>query len=346
MLPKKISTPVFAFLFIVLAVFVASDSSAEDLVYRLDNGMEVILRENHSSPMVASIIFVKSGSKYESQYENGITHFLEHLLFNGTVNLTREELDASIRDLGGMVNAFTRKEMTCYFTLLPRQYNDYGLTVLADMLFNSVIPENELTKERKVVLEEINRDTDAPAAAAEAFFTEKAYGDTDYGRPVLGYKAFIENIPRDAIINYWKRYYVPSNMTALIIGDFDADEMKTSMENIFGTITDTSASMAEPMPGEQTLRADSLAPKMQTKPVKAVVYDTVANVTSTYVNFSIDAPVYSDAEYLSIDLLSQYLDMDDISPLMNALKGGDNPLDCTWIHPESYGTTQRLLTAV
>ncbi|HWR83408.1 MAG TPA: pitrilysin family protein, partial [Candidatus Deferrimicrobium sp.] len=170
--------------------------------FHLGNGMEVILKESHGSPMVASIVFVKSGSKYESKFENGITHFLEHFLFDGTATLTREQLDLSIQDLGGYINAFTRPELTAFLILMPRQFIDYGLTVQADMLFNSTIPAEELPKERKVVIEEINRDADAPGAAAEAFFVEKAYAGTDYSRPVLGYKAFIENIPREAIIDY------------------------------------------------------------------------------------------------------------------------------------------------
>ncbi len=317
---KQIRLPIYAFLFTVLALSIAAETDAEDLVYRLDNGMEVILRENHSSPMVASVVFVRSGSKYESVYENGITHFLEHLLFDGTTNLSREELDASIRDLGGMINAFTRKDLTAYLVLMPRQYIDYGLTVQADMLFNSIFPEEELAKERKVVLEEINRDTDAPGSAAEAFFTGKAYAGTDYDRPVLGYRSFIENISREAIIDYWKRYYVPKNMTTLIIGDFDSEVMKTTLASIFGGYVDSSA--GESPAAGATVTATVLGTTLSGQ----TVLDTVANVKSTYINFSFDAPHHSDPDYLATDLLSQYLSMDDISPLMIALKGGSEPL--------------------
>jgi predicted Zn-dependent peptidase len=93
---------------------------ASESTFRLANGMEVILKENHSSPMISSIVFVKSGSKYETDYENGITHFLKHLAFDGTANKTREEIDRSIRDLGGYINAFTRKDLTAFLVLLPR----------------------------------------------------------------------------------------------------------------------------------------------------------------------------------------------------------------------------------
>ncbi len=287
---------------------------AADTVDTLDNGMEVIYKEVHSSPMVASILFVKSGAKYESGFENGITHFLEHLLFNGTVNLSREELDNSIGDRGGYINAFTRKELTAYLVLLPKQHIDYGMTVQADMLFNAIIPESELPKERQVVLQEIKRANDAPGAAADDFFVEKAYAGTPYDRPVLGYAPFIQNITRAAIVDYWRRYYVPQRMTLLVIGDFATDRMQQTVSSIFESINPP----------------DSLVvPLSDTSDWKALVgqstYDTVANVTSTYVNFSYQAPHHNDPDWLPFELLARYLDADDISPLVTLLTSGDDP---------------------
>lgn len=321
--PRKVKT---AGMFVVLTLAFSIPVFGNAEQYLLDNGMEIILKENHSSPMVASIIFVKSGSKYESKFENGITHFLEHLLFDGTATLTREELDASIQDLGGYLNAFTRKELTAFLVLLPKQYIDYGLTVQADMLFNSIIPEEELPKERKIVIEEINRDGDAPGAPAEEFFMQKAYTETDYNRPVLGYKSFIENIPRDAIINYWKQYYIPRNMMVLVIGDFDSPVMKRTIKSIFGGFEnppdESDTTSAERLTHEKLVEVG----KTGAGPVGQQVSDTVANVTSTYINFSFAAPHHSDTMYLAMDLLNRFLAMDEVSPLVKALTGGANPL--------------------
>ncbi len=299
-------------------------SAVTGQVDSLDNGLKMILVENHGSPMIASVIFVESGSKYESEYENGITHFLEHLLFNGTANVTREELDASISDLGGYINAFTRKDQTAYMVLMPSQYIEHGLTVQADMLFNSLIPEAELAKERKVVIEEILQSADAPGAPADDFFTEKAYGYTDYGRPVLGYESFIANISRTAIIDYWKTNYTPNKMTALLIGDFDAEAIRQTMDNIFGSIPspertdEPSASAVHEQLAKTKGRANQIVGQHQ--------YDTVANVQSAYVNFSIAGPDFKSADYLGFDLLTQYLALDEISPLKTALQGGAEPL--------------------
>ncbi|NOY89110.1 MAG: insulinase family protein [FCB group bacterium] len=319
----------FAIIFIFVIFVAVSFGYAKDSTYQLANGMKVILKENHSSPMVASIIFVKSGSKYESRYENGITHFLEHLLFDGTTHLSREQLDNSIGDLGGYINAFTRKDFTAFLVLLPKQYIDYGLTVQADMLFNSTFPENELTKERKVVIEEINRDSDAPSAIAESFFTQKAYANTSYNRPVLGYSTFIENIPRDAIIAYWKKYYTPQNMTVLIIGDFNKENMKNIIDSSLGTIKPKSLTTSNETDSltEQKIPEKTVIPPVKQGHINGQqIFDTVANVTSTYINFSFAAPQFSDSSYLPFDLLSQYLNTDEISPLLKALKSGDNPL--------------------
>jgi len=305
---------------VILFVALASTAVAAER-FQLDNGMTVVLKENHGSPMVSSILFVRSGSKYETRFENGITHYLEHLLFNGTANLNREELDHSISDLGGYINAFTRKELTAYLVLLPKQYIDYGMTVQADMLFNSVFPDAELAKERKVVIEEMKRDADAAGSAADAFYVSHAFDGTDYNRPVLGYESFIENIPKEAVIDYWRRYYIPRNMTLLVIGDFDAADMKQQVTSIFGQFKNASTSAdttAAPEPVEAA--APFLSPVGQQR------FDTVAEVTSTYVNFSIAAPHIGSDEYLAMDLLARYLDMDDVSPLMTALKGGAEPL--------------------
>jgi zinc protease len=317
--------------FIISTTILAGTIWGAGTTYRLDNGMEVILKETHASPMVAGMVFVKSGSKYESRFENGITHFLEHLLFNGTVNRSREEIDGSIRDLGGYLNAFTRKDLTSYFVLMPKQHIDYGLVTMADMLFNSTIPENELLKERQVVIEEIKRSADSPGWAAEKFFTEKAFAGTNYDRPVLGYQSFVENIPRAAIIDYWKRYYRPDNMMLLIIGDFETATMKKTIATIYGSIES-----GDPKPAPI---GDDIQPNIEGQQV----FDTVADVSSTYINFSFAAPHFNDSSYLPFDLLVQYYGMEGASPLLQELTEGAAPLATeTGIYLNTKGEFSRL----
>ncbi len=280
--------------------------------FKLDNGMEIVLKENHASPMIASLIFVHSGSKYESKYNNGATHFLEHLLFNGTAIQTEDELSQGIERLGGYINAFTQKEITAYLVLMPKEYIEYGLAVQADMLFNSVFPKDKFPKERKIVIEEIKQGDDAEGAPAENFFEAKAMVGTRYAQPIIGYESIIANIPREAVIDYYKQFYGPNNMTALIIGDFDKDKITNSLKNIFG-----------PFPA-----VELPAPKQEpyTPLTGQQVFKTSADVKSTYIKYSIEAPHYSKDEYFSFMLLVDYLSDNENSPLIKALKNGAEPL--------------------
>ncbi len=301
---------------IVATLILSGTLWAQTETYELPNGMQVILKPQPGSPMIANLVFIKSGSKNESEYQNGLTHFLEHLLFDGTTHLTREQLDNSISDLGGYLNAFTRKDLTCYLVLVPRQFIDYAMTVQADMLFNSTFPEDELAKERKVVIEEIRSGMDRPGSAAEAFFTEHAYASTAYNQPVIGYESFIENIPRDAIVDYWKRYYVPSRMTLLVIGDFTPSEMKPLIDSLWGSIPapQQAAEVTEP-----EIRTDDLA-------ATQLVVDTVGKVRQTHIDISLAAPHFTHSDYFPVDLLVRYLNSKEVSPLGQALTGGEKPV--------------------
>jgi len=278
----------------------------------LDNGMDVVLKANHASPMITCMIFVKAGSKYENEFNNGATHFLEHLLFNGTATQTQEELQTGIERLGGYLNAFTRKEFTAYLVLLPKAYIEYGMATQADMLFNSVFPEERFPKERGIVIEEIKMGDDAEGAAAESFFEQQALAGTPYARPIIGYESIIANIPREAIIDYYKRFYAPNNMTALIIGDFEPDAMAETVERVFGDYPSV------PLPP---------APEIAYQPLDSItVYTTTAQVKSTYVSLSIEAPHFSDSGYPAFVLLEDYLNDREHSPLTHPLTVGSRPL--------------------
>lgn len=276
--------------------------------YFLDNGMEIILKENHASPMITSLIFVKSGSKYESAYNNGATHFLEHLLFNGTATNTQEQLSRGIERLGGYINAFTRKEFTAYLVLMPKDYINFGMATQADMLFNSIFPEEKFPKERKIVIEEMKKDNDAEGTVAENFFAEKSLAGTPYARPVIGYESIIANIPREAVIDYWKRFYGPNNMTVLIIGDFETALMEQMVQSIFGKFP----------------RADlPPAPVITVPPLSGKqVFKTAAKTKSSYINYSIEAPRYTDSAYFALALLQDYLSDEENSPLIRTLTSG------------------------
>jgi zinc protease len=270
-----------------------------------ENGMEVIFKENHSSPMITSIVFVRAGAKYEDEFNNGVTHFLEHLLFDGTKNRSRKEISEGIRNRGGYINAFTRKDLTAYLVLMPKEYIESGLDIQADQLLNSIFPEEEVAKERKVVIEEIQQGNDNDANLAYYFFSAKSMAGTGYERPVLGYKNIIASIPRERVIEYWKAYYAPNNMIALVIGDFDTDEMIELYRSVFGVIPPVDL----PSPPEVGYFP----------PEGKKIYRKAGNTKMTYLYMAIDAPHFTDPDYFAFDLIADYLNSNENSPLTVAL---------------------------
>ncbi|HVP36530.1 MAG TPA: pitrilysin family protein [Terriglobales bacterium] len=282
-------------------------------VFALSNGMKVILKEKHANPVISSMIYVNAGSKYETDYNNGVTHLLEHLLFDGTKRRTREQISEDMKSKGSsFFNAFTRKELTCYLVIMPKEFIEDALDIQSDMLFNSIFPDSELAKERNIVIEEIKKDEDTPDYQVEKFFDSQAYTGTPYARPVLGYENIISTIPKEDIIQYYQTYYKPNNMVILLIGDFETDKMLKSVEKYFGSIP------VKPLPPLEKI--------IYTPPGgKDVKYKEI-DTKNCYLSLSFKAPHYSDPDYFSFDLLSRILSSGETSPLYQALTQGKEPL--------------------
>ena len=249
-------------------------------------------------------------AKYETDFNNGATHFLEHLLFNGTASRTQEQISDRIKNLGGYINAFTRKEVTGYLSLVPREHIGEALDIQQDMLFNSIFPEDRFPKERKIVIEEIRKDTDSPDYVAELFHDRWAYQGSPYERPVLGYENLIATIPREEIIEYYHTYYQPNNMILLVIGDFETDAMKSEIEKTFGQHP------ARPLPSRPAVIVPAIA--------SAMVQETTADIGETRVDVHLRLPAFRDPAYVPLSLWSELLNDEAFSPLIHNLTKGDN----------------------
>lgn len=289
----------------VLVLLFGAVLQAKTTRITMENGMEVILKENHSSPMISSLVFIRAGAKYENEFNNGVTHLLEHLLFDGTKNRSREEISKGIENHGGYINAFTRKDLTAYMVLMPKEYIELGLEIQADQLFNSIFPDEELPKERKIVIEEIQQSNDRESEGAYQFFNAKSMAGTAYERTVLGYKNIIASLPKENIIQYWKQFYAPNNMIALVIGDFDTEEMIEKFRSVFGVIPPVD------LPNPPIV---SYFP-----PTEKQVFTKAGKTKQTYINIGIDAPHFTDPDYYAFDLLAEYLSDDANSPLAQKL---------------------------
>lgn len=190
----------------------------------LDNGLEVIVKEAHAAPIVAVYLWCKTGSVNETKREHGISHFYEHMFFKGTEKRGVGEIDRAIKSLGGYNNAFTSKEYTAYYVVLPSENFSLAADVLVDAIRHSSFPADEIEKELGVIKEEINRKEDNPMGKLYEDIFKVLFPDTPYAHPVLGTKESISNLTKSDFQNYLSTFYVPNNMTAVVVGDIDTDE--------------------------------------------------------------------------------------------------------------------------
>ncbi|MBD3225232.1 MAG: hypothetical protein GF313_10915 [Caldithrix sp.] len=204
-------------------------------IHQLSNGMQVLLVENPALPMVGVNVVIKVGSAYENFATSGMTHMLEHLLFNGTKNRTQRELYDDVDRIGGYNNANTSDYYTNFMMVTPADKIEKGMEIQADMLFNSILPEDKFAKEKGIVLEEIAKSLAKPERQLERNIQSVLYDNHAISLPTLGTYATIEHMKRDDVFNFYKKHYVPNNMVMSVIGDFETSEMLQTIENLYGS---------------------------------------------------------------------------------------------------------------
>ena len=203
--------------------------------HKLHNGQTVVIDEIHSNPIVTIDTWVKTGSINETDKNNGISHFLEHLFFKGTEKNPYGTFDRVLESKGAINNAATSKDFTHYYITIPSKYFDLALEMHADMLQNPAIPPSEFEKERKVVLEEISKDINSPSTKVYNNLIEMMYINHPYKRRVIGTSEIVSNLSRDEIFEYLHTYYAPSNMVTVVAGDVNTKDVLKKIENEFGS---------------------------------------------------------------------------------------------------------------
>ena len=207
---------------LLVLLFTGAGAFALDFsVYKLDNGQTLIIKQVKNNPIVTIDTWIKTGSVNEVDKNSGVAHFLEHLFFKGTKNNAPGEFDRILESKGAITNAATSKDFTHFFVTIPSNYFDLAIDLHSDMLLNPLIPRKELEKERKVVLEEISKDENDPSNKVYENFNGMMYKTHPYKRKVLGSRDVIGTITREEILEFYNRYYTPSNMITIIIGDVD-----------------------------------------------------------------------------------------------------------------------------
>lgn len=196
----------------------------------LDNGLTLLVREDRSAPVVAVQAWVRAGSITEGRWMGaGLSHVLEHMLFKGTTTRGVAQIAQEIEDHGGYINAFTSFENTVYHIDMPSENWRKALEILADCMINATIPEEELAKEKQVILREMAMNNDDPVRRASRLLWSTAYTTHPYRHPVIGYPDIYERTTRDDVVAYYKRHYVPNNMLFVVVGDVRAAEVESAL---------------------------------------------------------------------------------------------------------------------
>lgn len=217
------------------AIFICGNAvwAANAQMYKLNNGQTVVIQEVKNNPIVTIDTWIKTGSIDEDDSNNGVAHFLEHLFFKGTTNLDPGEFDRILETKGAITNAATSKDFTHYYVTIPSKDFDLAMQLHADMMLHPLIPRNEMEKERKVVLEEISKDLNAPTRIMQENLNSMLYTNHPYKRKVIGKSEIIETITRDQVLNFYNAHYSPSNMVTIVIGDVDSAHALERVKEVF-----------------------------------------------------------------------------------------------------------------
>ena len=276
-------------------------------IYEQDNGHKIVLAYKEGG-MANVSSWVKTGSINENDKNNGISHFLEHLMFKGTHKHPAGEFDHILEARGGIVNAATWKDYTFYYVTLPKGENDenfhLAIDLHADMMIDPVVPDYEMgapfdvndktvtdKRERHVVIEEIRMRQDQPWTKVYNATNHAMYSEHPYKRDVIGTPEIISQVSQEEIMNYYRTFYSPQNVTTIIVGEFDFDDVLNRVVKAFNW-------GERPTPPERNIGPD--------KPVNETVYiENEANINSAFMMFGyLGVPARDLKNLIALDMLA------------------------------------------
>lgn len=208
----------------------------EAQLHRLGNGLQVVLLEDHSAPVVAMQTWVRFGSADEDATLAGIAHVFEHMLFKGSSRFPNGEIAALIEGAGGYVNAWTSYDETVYHVTIASRFWETGFDVLSDAVLHSLFDAGELAREKEVVLEELWRGKDNPDREISEQLFALTFTTHPYQRPIIGYEETVQGIERADMLRVFETWYVPNNMIFVAVGDFDTMHLLQAVEERFGAV--------------------------------------------------------------------------------------------------------------
>ncbi|MBV9533151.1 MAG: insulinase family protein [Bradyrhizobium sp.] len=287
----------------------ASDPPA---TFTLDNGLKVVVIQDHRTPVVTQMIWYKVGSADETPGKSGLAHFLEHLMFKGTARHPADEFSQTVLRVGGNENAFTSYDYTGFFQRVPREQLAKMMEFEADRMTGLILKDENVLPERDVVLEEYNmRVANNPDARLNEQIMAALYLNHPYGRPVIGWHHEIEKLGREDALAFYRRFYAPNNAILVIAGDVDSREVRHLVEGTFGKLA------RQPAIGEHRLRPQEPEPAGARTVTVSDPHVEQPIVKRYYLVPS--ATTAAPGESAALDVLAQLLGSGDDSYLYRAL---------------------------
>ncbi len=302
---KKILFSCFATM-LTIGLFAQEANKIKFEEFDLDNGLHVILHEDHSTPIVAVSIMYHVGSKNENPNKTGFAHFFEHLLFEGSKYIGRGEIDDYIENAGGTLNANTTSDRTFYYEILPSNYLELGLWIESERLLHANVETVGIETQRKVVKEERRmRYDNRPYGTLLEEVMKRAYTVHPYRWTPIGSMEHLDAAVEADYVNFYKTYYVPNNATLSIAGDINKEDAKKLIEKYFTDI-----------PKGADITPPNIVEPAMTAEVRDTVYD---NIQLPAVVHAYRTPAQGTEDYYAVEMLSTLLSRGNSSRLNKIL---------------------------
>ena len=286
----------------------AQKTNIEFTKYTLDNGLRVILHQDRTTPIVAVSVMYEVGGKDSFEGRTGFAHFFEHLLFEGTENITeRGQYAKYVQDAGGALNANTSQDRTYYYEILPSNQLELGLWLESERLLHAKVTQDGVETQRGVVKEERRERYDnQPYGGAIDELFNRAFTKHPYKDPNIGYMKDLDSAQEEDYKKFYETFYVPNNAVLSIAGDIDIDQAKMLVKKYFGTIPR----------GKEVPRVDIVEPAMAGE-VRDTVYDDKAPLEAILMGYR--TPERNHPDYYAISLMNQVLTSGQSSRLNRVL---------------------------
>ena len=305
----KFFIPILVSLLFLTPIIHAEESEKTSFEnFELENGMKVFLYERHTIPLLDIVFAFDLGTKNESEKTSGLVHILEHyILFRGTEMRSGKEIGRDIRAHGAYFNAHTGRDLATFELSLPSEFMDFALENQKEILFQLKLTQEELDKEKQIIMEELSQIKDDPLKYATSLVYQNLFQNHPYQKPIYGKEENIEAAAVEDIIEFHQKYFVPANCVLAIVGDFDMEEMKEKINTTFGQMENK---------GFTPKKFDMAMPIE-----KDIEIEKEMDVNTGYLVIGTMGPDYNEKDQFAVDVLTEVLGRGIVPMLNRPLRG-------------------------